>query len=966
MLEAVRKAALPALFSQGVKLAREGAVVVVARSSSEITARVRGEGSSVAPTVTLYLEDEEWTCDCPSKVDPCAHVAAVAIAVAQGTAREEAPAPSGDEPAARAETAVGYRLRTQGVTLLLDRVTVGPRGEARLEGSLASRLGRPGDDLMPTHDDLAVDRLVSGFVRGVVATAKMKPLLAALAGADVKLDGAPVRTSGELLAPRATVRDGASGGVVVRVERSPSLERVVACGVGLADGTLRPLGATELTGERLERLPLERVVDKRELSTFVTDALAKLESQADVAVETSRLPGRGARLAPRLAFELEPMGASLAVLATIVYGDPPVARVDGATLTHLGGKAVPRDLAAENALAERLRDALDLAVGRRALFAPSDVPRFAAKLRAFEAGSGGAARSLATAPELVARLELDGGRFDVVFEAGSGGAARRARSAEVIAAWQRGLDIAPLEGGGWAPIPEGWLAKFGHTVADLLAAREDDGRLARAALPTLGALASELDVAPPPDVAALLERLSRPGDDAPPAGFSADLRPYQREGVRWLARLRDLELGGVLADDMGLGKTVQALAALRAPALVVAPRSVVFNWQREIAKFVPGLRVSTYLGEGRALDDSADVTLTTYGTLRNDAAALASRAWEVVVLDEAQAIKNPDSLTARAAFGLQGKFKLALSGTPVENRLADLFSLMHFANRGLFAGRASFRERFEDPIARGDADAARRLRDRVAPYVLRRKKRDVAPDLPPRSETVLWVELDAAERAAYDAVRVATQKELVDSLAEGMSTLAALEALLRLRQAACHRGLLPGQVAETSSKVERLAHAVEEAAADEHKSLVFSQWTTLLDRIEPALTARGIPFVRLDGTTRDRAAVVDAFQAAGGPPVMLLSLKAGGTGLNLTAADHVFLVDPWWNPAVEDQAADRAHRIGQDKPVLVSRLVAQGTVEERVLALKDAKRALADAAIGGAGAASAAPLSRSEILALLE
>ncbi len=231
---------------------------------------------------------------------------------------------------------------------------------------------------------------------------------------------------------------------------------------------------------------------------------------------------------------------------------------------------------------------------------------------------------------------------------------------------------------------------------------------------------------------------------------------------------------------------------------------------------------------------------------------------------------------------------------------------------------------------------------------------------------MLWVELDAAERAAYDAVRVATQKELVDSLAEGMSTLAALEALLRLRQAACHRGLLPGQVAETSSKVERLAHAVEEAAADEHKSLVFSQWTTLLDRIEPALTARGIPFVRLDGTTRDRAAVVDAFQAAGGPPVMLLSLKAGGTGLNLTAADHVFLVDPWWNPAVEDQAADRAHRIGQDKPVLVSRLVAQGTVEERVLALKDAKRALADAAIGGAGAASAAPLSRSEILALLE
>jgi SNF2 family DNA or RNA helicase len=336
------------------------------------------------------------------------------------------------------------------------------------------------------------------------------------------------------------------------------------------------------------------------------------------------------------------------------------------------------------------------------------------------------------------------------------------------------------------------------------------------------------------------------------------------------------------------------------------------------------------------------------------------------VLDEAQAIKNPESKVSRAAFEIPAAFRIALTGTPVENRLDDLWSQFHFLNRGLLGGRSDFGDRYVKPIEGGNASAAGALRSRVKPFLLRRLKRDVATELPPRTDVVLHCELETEEQSTYDAVRAATQSDIMKRLGEGGNVMAMLEALLRLRQAACHRALLPGEAQASkapSSKVQVLLDQLETATAEGHKALVFSQWTSFLDLIEPHLKTAGIRFNRLDGATKDRGAVVDAFQADGGPSVMLLSLKAGGTGLNLTAADHVFLMDPWWNPAVEDQAADRAHRIGQENPVLVHRVVARGTVEERILALQEKKRALADAAVGDGGAATA--ITRDELLDLL-
>jgi len=355
--------------------------------------------------------------------------------------------------------------------------------------------------------------------------------------------------------------------------------------------------------------------------------------------------------------------------------------------------------------------------------------------------------------------------------------------------------------------------------------------------------------------------------------------------------------------------------------------------------------------------------LTTYAILRIDIERLASMEWDTIVLDEAQAIKNPESQVAQAAYRLRGKFRMTLTGTPVENRLDELWSQMHFLNPGLLGGRRDFQERIAQPVAEGIAGSAARLRERIRPFLLRRLKRDVAPELPARTEVVLRCPLPPEERKVYSAIQAATVPGVVQKLREGAGVIAALEALLRLRQACCHPALVPGQQADSSAKIELLIDQLDESIAEGHKALVFSQWTSMLDLLEPHLVSNSMAFVRLDGSTRDREEVVRTFQSEEGPPVMLLSLKAGGTGLNLTAADHVFLLDPWWNPAVEDQAADRAHRIGQQRPVIIHRLVAEATIEESILALQGRKREVAEAALGTGDAALS--ISRDDLIDML-
>ena len=967
MLQAIRDEALPGIWSNGVKLARAGAATLESRSPTELVFRVKAPGRPVPWTSILYPVDAVWECNCPSRVDPCEHV--VAAAITNDAAQSEGAAPL--VTSAQRWASVVYRLSRVDGGLSVQRAIARPDGTVTpLVGSLAGLLANPVEakQLKVEQHDLAADRWFDRSLRGALTRERLEGLMRLLRDSrGVLLDGRPVAVSDELITPRAIVEDDGDQ-VVIRFARDTRITEVLSDGVALVGDALCPLDETGVP-------PLKRY-DSRLLAELSARIIPDLARRFPVEVKTRRLPKVDRHLQPRIVLELNHLEQGLSVLPTLVYGAPAAVRIDpGGKMTFLRGAVPLRDEAAETRLLHQLRDELDLVPGHRTTVGGPEMVKFADRLRRWRGGvSGDAAAAVGTSAKLIPLLRVDGGpddgrpRVGFALDFQVEGGSETVGAEAVVRAWQEGLGLVPLSSGGWAPLPAAWLDAHGGQLAALLAARQEDGTVANHALPQLAALSEALEYPAP----ASLQRL-RPlldGFDTLPAavlpeGLQASLREYQLDGVRWLQFLRSAGLGGVLADDMGLGKTVQTICAIGSGTLVVCPTSVLPNWAAELQRFRPALKVSSYHGPNRALDPAADVTLTTYALLRLDAETLSQREWQTVVLDEAQNIKNPDSQVARAAFGLKAEFKLALSGTPVENRLEELWSLMHFANRGLLGGRSSFQTTFAQPIAEGRADATAALRQRIKPFVLRRMKKEVAKELPPRSESVMHVTLDERERAVYDAVHAATKTEVVAALGQGSTgVMKALEALLRLRQAACHSALIPGQHAKSSSKIDTLTEALSAAVDDGHKALVFSQWTSLLDLIEPHLTAAEIPFSRLDGTTVDRGAITTEFQTEGGPPVLLMSLKAGGTGLNLTAADHVFLVDPWWNPAAEAQAADRAHRIGQERPVMVYRLVSQGTVEEKILQLQESKRALFEAALGDGGAATS--LTKDDLMALLE
>jgi superfamily II DNA or RNA helicase len=959
--DAVRAEATERTWSQGVQLTRDQRVTGMRRSGDEVEYDVRVPGRPTPCHVILNERHGEWECDCPSKESVCSHVVAAVLASEQVA--------DGKLPAGKRLATVRYLLEPDPGGVRVERQLVHDDRTDQLDGSLVSRLQISGG-IASEEWDLLADQVIGTRARPLSGD-KLDNLLAVLADArDVRWRGDPIKTSGEPVLPRAVVYDapGDQGGARVRIEADPEVREVPAIGiVRTADNVLHPIGAVDISGARLEKLPQQFDVSRAALPELLGKMLPTLAQRIPVEIRAAQLPKMGEKAEPRIAMEVNQDGDTLRVFPTLVYGDPPIARVDGRQLVHLQGALPIRDEDAERRLLHRLRDELNLVPGRRVELHGRDAYAMQQGLASWLRTDAKAAGGTKLTP-LQMNLTIAGNKLDAEL-VGDNGA--RASVGAALRAWQAGLDVVPLEGGGWGRVPKDWFDEHGERLADLLAARAGDHKVPIYALPDLARLAEELDQPPPPELERLRPLLAGftgiPRVD-PPKGFVGELRPYQQAGLDWLAFCQSAGLGCVLADDMGLGKTIQALAAIRDRTLVVCPKSVMFNWMAEVQKFRPDLKIATYAGTRRNLDMTADLVITSYPILRNDIDALAAVAWDTIVLDESQTIKNPDSQVARAAYKLKGGWRLTLSGTPVENRLDELWSQLHFTNPGLLGGRADFIERWATPIGMGDNGAAARLRERIRPFVLRRLKRDVAKELPPRTDAIMYVELDEAERVTYDAIRAATQREIVKLLESGGGVIAALEALLRLRQAACHTALLPGgmrhgEVPQTSSKLERLMEALDDAAADGHRALVFSQWTSLLDLIEPHLNAADLRFVRLDGSTVDRAGVVGQFQADDGPPVMLLSLKAGGTGLNLTAADHVFLVDPWWNPAVEDQAADRAHRIGQDKPVMVYRMVARDTVEERILELQAKKRALADAALSEAGAA--ASITRDDLLALL-
>ncbi len=534
---------------------------------------------------------------------------------------------------------------------------------------------------------------------------------------------------------------------------------------------------------------------------------------------------------------------------------------------------------------------------------------------------------------------------------------------ELLAAAQSKDGFVRLGDGSYGVLPEDWLAR--HLPFAEFGRAEDDGfRFVMSQSALLDALLDgEANVDRDAffmEMQAKLRAFQGVEPRRAPAGFTGTLRTYQEEGLGWLNFLRDFRFGGCLADDMGLGKTVQVLALLeerrasgetpRLPSLVVAPRSVLRNWVEEAERFTPKLRVLDYSGLQRKDNVGSfsdyDVVVTTYGTLRRDVLALKDLEFDYVILDEAQAVKNPRSLASRACRLMKARHHLALSGTPIENHLGELWALFEFLNPGLLGGSSRFKSL---AAGRGAPETAELLGRALRPFILRRTKEQVLRELPVKSEQTLHCELKGKQLAAYNELRDHYRASLgkkIDKDGIERSRFQVLEALLRLRQAACHPGLIDkSRINEKSAKLEVLWEQIQEVLDEGHKALVFSQFTSLLAIVRRKLDREKVVYEYLDGRTVKRSERVARFQTDPDCGLFLISLKAGGLGLNLTAADYVFILDPWWNPAVEAQAIDRAHRIGQTRPVFAYRLIARGTVEEKIVELQGTKRHLAEAII---------------------
>jgi superfamily II DNA or RNA helicase len=777
----------------------------------------------------------------------------------------------------------------------------------------------------------------------------------------------------ELSAPRNGIRT--LSGSLVRGEermgvREPDL--VIARGYLIARGTLSRLehgGAFAWLAE-LRRAPAPSFPDEAALRLLETFA----HSQVDPAILPDDLHYEVVELdpVPRLAVERARTGPfpgehQLSARVEFDY-DGVIVPNDGrpVALDLADRRAIRRNSVAERQAVQRVqtlgfrRDwsprgiTGDLAVG---------VTQFGRAVRTLVAEgwhveAEGAAFKTARSMNVRVRSGIDWFELHGDVDFGDG---RSVPLTEILAALKRGEGTVRLDDGTRGMVPEAWLKRYVR-IAGFGQVEGDHVRYRPSQTALLDAL---LEAQPDVDVdetfaraRAALTSFSGVERLEPPPTFTGTLRDYQLDALGWFAFLRRFGFGGCLADDMGLGKTVMVLALLdarrtgqdgpRRPSLAVVPRSLVFNWMAEAKRFAPGLRVLDYSGPERAgasIEDH-DLVLTTYGTLRRDAALMSAVEFDYVILDEAQAIKNAATASSKAVRLLRGRHRLALSGTPVENHIGELWSLFEFLNPGLLGTSSAFRRASLAQGRDGGEDLALVSRA-LKPLILRRTKDQVAPELPSRTEQTIYCELDEVQRRAYDDLRSFYRVSLTRQVErEGLakSKMHVLEALLRLRQVASHLGLVrKGGASEPSAKFDVLIPQLMEVIDEGHKALVFSQFTELLGLLRTRLDASGVTYEYLDGRTKDRAERVERFSTDPACRLFLISLKAGGVGLNLTAAEYVFLLDPWWNPAAEAQAIDRAHRIGQSRHVFAYRLIAKDTVEEKVAQLQASKRQLADA-----------------------
>jgi len=920
------------------------------------------------------------SCDAFESFEMCKHVVAVLVAIDRRRARGEAvtswrdlatPMPM---PMVRPEREVKYRVRLSKGTnalILIEALTPRAKGGDRVVAM------REVPSLKPS-DRALVDMISNGVGWWDAHATRVEhhraalalPLLAQTGRATVTVDEdaeTPLEWDAGPSWKLGLVCESKDGGLEARGELVRGEERIaldkprVVLGMGLVvlGSSLARVEMPSFAWARALREKSLRVAkaDVEDFAEFA--ATAPVPITVPEALRYTRIVAK-----PSLVVRIASAGPrSVNAGISFEYEGKRISDDDGPVVDRASKRAWARDAAAEKAWLDAMRTAGFKLTGREIAISAAKLPRAVRDLMKLGARVEGERGDLfRVATRFSSRVSSGIDWLDLEAAADFGG--QSVALPALLAAARRGDQFVTLGDGSLGMLPEEWLARIG-LYGELGDVKGDAIRFTRSQAAIVHALLEDL-----PEVQAdeAVEKLRaairvRPAEKAPPKAFVGELRGYQREGLGWIAWLEAASLGGCLADDMGLGKTVQVLAHLagrrtKKPTLVVAPRSVVFNWKNEAARFAPKLRVLEHVGSDRnvANIEKADLVITTYGTLRRDIEALSKVTFDYAILDEAQFIKNGMSISAKAARLLRADHRLALTGTPIENHLHELGSLFAFVEPGLLGARAL--DRLDDQ------GASRNLLARVLrPFVLRRTKAQVAPELPERVEQTRFVDLDEKARAQYTQLRDHYRKRL---LREGETTqMAILEAILRLRQAACHPGLIDHSArGETSAKLDALVADLEEVTSSGHKALVFSQFTSMLSIVRDRLDAAQMPYEYLDGQTNNRGERIERFQSEDGPKVFLISLKAGGVGLNLTAAEYVFLLDPWWNPAVEAQAIDRAHRIGQTRTVMAYRIIARDTIEERVLTLQDQKRALFES-LFGEGSTSVGALTPEDLDLLL-
>ena len=956
MFEFIQQASQKRVINKALRDLSNSKVEICEQEGNEYTLLVDGH-------IDVWLGEDEWDSSCSCKLDPCHHVMLCVLALDTGVAEHRT------EKVVKGH--IRYKLMESSTGIQIRRVWVHLDEESPFSGQTSFR-----------EYDESLNRLFNYEIvhNSDVSKERLHDLLIYLSKdskADITFNNRRCVISPDLAGPVAIVQDHPRG-FIVRLAKDPNIKDSYKGGLVLYKDATKKRNVIRkfdrmLQPKAYQHLAKGIVYTHDEIQSLVCEAIPNIKRNIPVFCATKLLP-TAVETEPYILIEStgkeygESSIQSVEVTTKLVYGDPVIATVVNGTLHTIGNTIPIRNVNQEHALIHDYRnikfsDKFPMGVTKEFLLDKLNAAlTILNKLGAHPSVKlVGFATHISLKKELAPEISVAEDDISVDWQG--------ADSRDVFEAWSNNQRFILLRDGSLHELPQNWLEENGYLVRELLLAKEKAGdKLPSFALFDLAKLCKQLNH-PPPANLENLRVLTGDFKGIPkatlPEDLQATLRDYQTEGFNWLSFLKETKIGGILADDMGLGKTIQALCILEHQSLVVAPTSVLHNWISETNKFRPGLSICLYHGTNRVLDSDANIILTSYAILRNDIEKLKQIPWRVVVLDEAQAIKNPKSYTAQAAFQLNADVRLTLTGTPIENRLTELWSQIHFLCPGLLGGHGDFVRQYEQPIMDGKEYAAARLRNKIKPFILRRLKKDVAVELPPRTNQILYCTLSDQERRTYDAIRVATQQDIVQKLESGeLNVMNALEALLRLRQAACHQALIPTIEADTSSKVQALTEKLEEVTNSGHKALVFSQWTSLLNLIEPHLNKKGIKFVRLDGSTKDRAKVVETFKTDEQCSVFLSSLKAGGVGLNLTEADHVFLVDPWWNPAVEDQAADRAHRIGQTKSVIVYRLVTKDTVEERILLLQDKKRQLAETALGGAS--KGASITKDDLLELLQ